>query len=51
LAGLHPVIQAVAAEVASLPENGLQDALGGAAFGADLAAMEHEGLEVRLFRT
>jgi urease accessory protein UreF len=36
--------------VALAPEE-LEDALGGAAFGADLAAMEHETQEVRLFRT
>jgi urease accessory protein len=47
LQGLHPVIEAVAAEVCAA---GL-DAIGTAVFGADLAAMEHEGLEVRIFRT
>lgn len=47
LQGLHPVIEAVA-EVACLA--GL-DGIGGAVFGADLAAMEHEGQEVRIFRT
>lgn len=46
-AALHPVIEAVAAEAASV---GL-DGIGQAAFGADLAAMEHEELEVRIFRT
>ena len=47
LAGLHEVIEAVAGEAARA---GL-DAIGQAAFGADLAAMEHEGQEVRIFRT
>jgi urease accessory protein len=47
LAGLHGVIGAVAAEAcAAGPEQ-----IGTAVFGADLAAMEHEGLEVRIFRT
>lgn len=47
LADLHPVIDRVAAEavVAGL------DGIGTAVFGADLAAMAHEGLEVRIFRT
>ncbi|MEJ6388195.1 urease accessory protein UreF [Gymnodinialimonas ulvae] len=47
LAGLHSVIDAVADEAA---QAGL-DGIGQAAFGADLAAMEHEGQEVRIFRT
>jgi urease accessory protein len=47
LAGLQGVILAVAAEAA---ERGLA-ALGGAAVGADLAAMRHETLEPRVFRT
>ncbi|GAB5446616.1 urease accessory protein UreF [Gymnodinialimonas sp.] len=47
LAGLQPVVAEVAPEVAAC---GLDD-IGQAAFGADLAAMEHEGLEVRIFRT
>jgi urease accessory protein len=47
LAGLHGVIESVAAEVV---EAELDD-IGTAVFGADLAAMEHEGLEVRIFRT
>lgn len=46
-AALHPVALAVAAEAAA---QGL-DGLGQAAFGADLAAMEHETQEVRIFRT
>lgn len=47
LAGLLPLIDLVAAEAltASL------DDLGSAAFGADLAAMEHETMPVRIFRT
>lgn len=47
LAALHPVIEQVAQEavVAGL------DGIGTAVFGADLAAMAHEGLEVRIFRT
>lgn len=47
LACLHPAILAVAAEAAAAD---LSD-LGGAAFGSDLAAMRHETLEVRIFRT
>lgn len=47
LAGLHFVIDRVARRVAT---EGLE-AIGQASFGADLAAMEHEGLEVRIFRT
>lgn len=51
LSGLAPRIEAVArAAVAVAPED-VEDMLGGAAFGADLAAMEHETQEVRLFRT
>jgi urease accessory protein len=47
LAALHPVIEAVATGAARTPP----DAITTAAFGADLAAMRHEGLEVRIFRT
>lgn len=47
LAGLQGVVVEVAAEIVDC---GLDD-IGQAAFGADLAAMEHEGLEVRIFRT
>jgi urease accessory protein len=47
LASLHPVIEAVASEAARTPP----EAITTAAFGADLAAMRHEGLEVRIFRT
>lgn len=47
LAGLQSDVTAVAAEAVS----GGLDGIGQAAFGADLAAMEHETLEVRIFRT
>jgi urease accessory protein len=47
LAAVQGLVVRVAAEVV---EQGL-DGIGQAAFGADLAAMEHEGLEVRIFRT
>lgn len=47
LAALHPVIEQVAQEAVAA---GL-DGIGTAVFGADLAAMAHEGLEVRIFRT
>ena len=47
LARLAPVIAEVAEACAGL---GVAD-LGSAAFGADLAAMRHETLEVRIFRT
>ncbi len=47
LAALHGVIEEVTAEVCAA---GL-DGIGSAVFGAELAAMEHEGLEVRIFRT
>jgi urease accessory protein len=47
LAALHPVIERVADEAVGA---GL-DGIGTAVFGADLAAMRHEGLEVRIFRT
>ncbi len=47
LAALQPVVGGCAAEAATC---GL-DGIGQSAFGADLAAMEHEGLEVRIFRT
>ncbi len=47
LAALHPLIVALAeqAVMSSL------DDLGGAALGADMAAMQHETLDVRIFRT
>jgi urease accessory protein len=51
LSGLAPRIEAVARAAVALPPEEIEDALGGAAFGADLAAMEHETQEVRLFRT
>lgn len=44
---LHPVIEAAALDVCKAGLAGI----GTAVFGADLAAMEHEGLEVRIFRT
>lgn len=47
LAGLHPVIGEV---VARALDRGLED-IGTAAFGADLAAMRHEGMDVRIFKT
>lgn len=47
LAGLHPVIGEVAGWAAAA---GLED-IGTAAFGADLAAMRHEEMDVRIFRT
>jgi urease accessory protein len=51
LAGLAPAIEAVARAAVALAPEEVADALGGAAFGADLAAMEHETQEVRLFRS
>ncbi len=51
LAALAPRIEAVARIAVALPPEEVGDALGGAAFGADLSAMEHETQEVRLFRT
>lgn len=47
MAALEPVVLAVADEAACATT----EDLGGAAFGADLAALDHETLEVRLFRT
>lgn len=47
LAALHPVILAVAQEAAAAQ----LEALGGAAIGSDIAAMAHETLETRIFRT
>ncbi|MGP1356157.1 urease accessory protein UreF [Roseicyclus sp.] len=51
LAALAPLAGRVAAAAAEVPPERVIDSLGGAAFGADLAAMEHETQEVRLFRT
>jgi urease accessory protein len=51
LARLAPRAEAVAREAVTIPQAEAVAALGGAAFGADLAAMEHETQEVRLFRT
>ncbi|MGL4237570.1 urease accessory protein UreF [Tabrizicola sp.] len=47
LAALHPLIDALAGEAITLT----LDDLGAAAFGADLAAMRHETMDVRIFRT
>lgn len=47
LAGLQPVILRIAAEAAMAGP----DALGTAAFGADLAGMHHETMDVRLCRS
>ncbi len=47
LASLHPVI----AEVAGWAVTAGLDDIGVAMFGADLAAMRHEGMDVRIFRT
>lgn len=47
LALMHPVVERVAAEAVAAGLEGI----GTAVFGADLAAMAHEGLEVRIFRT
>lgn len=47
LVALFPLIERTAAEALSAP----LDALGQASLAADLAAMHHEGLEPRIFRT
>jgi urease accessory protein len=47
LAGLRPVVADVAAEAADAPLG----AIATAALGADLAAMRHETMDVRIFRT
>ncbi|MEQ3626941.1 MAG: urease accessory UreF family protein [Celeribacter sp.] len=47
LAALHPGIVTLAGQCADAP----LDAIGTGAFGADLAAMEHEVLDVRIFKT
>lgn len=47
LTALHPVIETLAAECVEAGE----DDLGGVALGADLAAMRHETMDVRIFRT
>ncbi len=47
LAALHEVIGGLAREAISAT----LDDIGSAAFGSDLAAMEHETLDVRIFRT
>jgi urease accessory protein len=47
LAGLAGTIEALALEA----RDGDTEELGGAALAADIAAMRHETLDVRLFRT
>ena len=47
LASLHPLIERLAEQAVTL---GLDD-LGSCALGADLAAMRHETMDVRIFRT
>ena len=47
LAALHPLIEALSDEAVTLT----LDDLGAAALGADLAAMAHETMDVRIFRT
>ncbi|MBI1218762.1 MAG: urease accessory protein UreF [Rhodobacteraceae bacterium] len=47
LAGLHPLILHLAAEAITAP----LDAIGSGAFGSDLAAMHHETMDTRIFRT
>ncbi|MFN3846954.1 MAG: urease accessory protein UreF [Paracoccaceae bacterium] len=47
LAALHPLIDSLAEEATRLT---LED-LGSAAFGADMSAMAHETMDVRIFRT
>ncbi len=47
LAGLHPVIEGLAAQSPRLT----LDDLGSCALGADLVAMAHETMDVRIFRT
>jgi urease accessory protein len=47
LARLAPIILEVATEAAAAP----LEAIGTAALGADLAAMRHETMDVRIFRT
>lgn len=47
LAGLHPLIGQLSAETAGLDA----DDITSAGFGADLAAMRHETMDVRIFKT
>ena len=47
LAGLHPLILRLAAQAVEAP----LEAIGSGAFGSDLAAMQHETMETRIFRT
>jgi len=51
LARIAPRLEAQAQSAVALAADDVEDALGGAAFAADLSAMEHETQEVRLFRT
>jgi urease accessory protein len=47
LSALHPLIQSLSDAAVG---QGVE-AIESAAFGADLAAMRHEGLDVRIFKT
>lgn len=47
LSALHPLVGRIAAETAGLDERDITSA----AFGADLAAMRHETMDVRIFKT
>jgi urease accessory protein len=47
LAALHPAILRLADEAAQAP----LDEIGNGAFGSDLAAMQHETMDVRIYRT
>lgn len=47
LSDLHPLVGRIAAETAGLDESDITSA----AFGADLAAMRHETMDVRIFKT
>lgn len=47
IAALHPLIGALACEAATAS----LDAIGGIAFGAEIAAAAHETIDVRIFRT
>lgn len=51
LSDLAPRFESVARAATAVAPDAVEDALGGAAFGADLSSMEHETQEVRLFRT
>jgi urease accessory protein len=47
LAGLHPLILRLVAEAVAAP----LEAIGSGALGSDLAAMQHETMDTRIFRT